>query len=48
MFSDFADEYLASPIHAQKKQSRQASERVILEYWKALSWAAPASIESPR
>jgi integrase len=35
MFSDFADEYLASPIHAQKKQSTQASERVILEYWKA-------------
>jgi hypothetical protein len=35
MFSDFADEYLASPIYAQKKQSTQASERVILEYWKA-------------
>jgi integrase len=35
MFSDFADQYLASPIHAQKKQSTQASERVILEYWKA-------------
>jgi integrase len=34
MFSDFAGEYLASPIHAQKKQSTQASERVILEYWK--------------
>ena len=34
MFSDFADEYLASPIHAQKKQSTRDSERVILEYWK--------------
>ena len=34
MFSAFADEYLASPIHAQKKQSTRDSERVILEYWK--------------
>ncbi len=34
-FKDFADEYLSSPIHAQKKQSTQASERVILEYWKS-------------
>ena len=29
-----AGEYLASPIHAQKKQSTRDSERVILEYWK--------------
>ncbi|HEY5743712.1 MAG TPA: site-specific integrase [Terrimicrobiaceae bacterium] len=35
MFSDFAGDYLASPIHAQKKQSTRNSERVILEYWKA-------------
>ena len=35
MFSAFADEYLASPIHAQKKRSTRASERVVLEYWKA-------------
>ena len=35
MFFDFADQYLASPIHAQKKQSTRNSERVILEYWKA-------------
>jgi integrase len=34
IFSVFTDEYLASPIHAQKKQSTRASERVILEYWK--------------
>ena len=35
LFSDFAGDYLASPIHAQKKQSTRNSERVILEYWKA-------------
>jgi hypothetical protein len=35
MFSDFADQYLASPIHAQKKRSTCDSERVILEYWKS-------------
>jgi len=35
MFSDFADEYLASPIHAQKKRSTRGSERVIFEYWKS-------------
>jgi integrase len=34
MFGVFAAEYLASPIHGQKKQSTRASERVILEYWK--------------
>jgi integrase len=34
MFSTFADDYLASPIHAQKKQSTRDSERVVLEYWK--------------
>jgi hypothetical protein len=35
MFSDFADQYLASPIHAQKKRSTCDTERVILEYWKS-------------
>jgi integrase len=34
MFAEFAGAYLASPIHAQKKQSTRDSERVILEYWK--------------
>ena len=33
-FSDFLDEYLASPIHAQKKQSTQVSERASLEHWR--------------
>jgi integrase len=34
LFSAFADEYLKSPIHGQKKQSTRDGERVILEYWK--------------
>jgi len=34
-FAAFATQYLASPIHALKRESTQASERVILEYWKA-------------
>jgi integrase len=33
-FATFAADYLASPIHGQKKQSTRASERVVLEYWK--------------
>jgi integrase len=34
-FTDFADQYLASAIHAAKKTGTRDSERVVLEYWKA-------------
>jgi integrase len=34
-FAEFADEYLASAIHAQKRPSTRRAERVILGYWKA-------------
>jgi integrase len=33
-FVEFADEYLASAIHAQKRPSTRRAERVILGYWK--------------
>ena len=33
-FAEFADEYLGSAIHAQKRPSTRRAERVILGYWK--------------
>jgi Integrase len=33
-FAEFADEYLGSAIHAQKRPSTRRAERVILRYWK--------------
>ena len=35
LFKDFSNDYLTSPFHGLKKESTRASERVILEYWKA-------------